>query len=489
MDDAGRTTQAPLITAPSGPEVDPDEESADAVTDNGTMSSSRARTGSSRSGADDRAGANGKPASDPAAKAEKASDNGSGTSVPLPADTVGKSSAGTSGKPKAAAADAADDGNDGKEQDSGRQGGRKPMTSGNGAWFDGRTQAEEPAQSPDKAKATEDGASAAKDDRKPSFTPCAPPHRLRRAVLFFGAAGQVRPGRGIGGSRGVVIVRVIVRVVSRWLERDRGAARGDIGLPEPGQLGYQFLLGLEFGLGLGFRVLGHLLHVGRERVVVRPPGIGVADQPGRDDDSAVHRTGAVHAVRDAICPPSGPSPSPSSGPATGGFTAATSAATSAVSGAAAGLASSVSSAWQNRGSNNTKQKQKPGVKVRKPAKRQAMLTLARLEPWSVMKFSFLASVVAFIILFVAVAVLYMVLSALGAFDSIQHFVTTLTSAKNSPGTNITHWFSASLILGYTAMLGAVNIVLITAMSTVGSVVYNLIAKTVGGVEVTLRETE
>jgi Transmembrane domain of unknown function (DUF3566) len=156
------------------------------------------------------------------------------------------------------------------------------------------------------------------------------------------------------------------------------------------------------------------------------------------------------------------------------------------------LASSVSSAWQNRGSNNAKQKppkQRPTVKGRKPAKRQAMLTLARLEPWSVMKFSFLASVVAFIILFVAVAVLYMVLSALGAFDSVQHFVNTLTSAKGTSGTNISHWTSASLILGWTAMLGAVNIVLITAMSTVGSVIYNLIAKTVGGVEVTLRETE
>ena len=152
----------------------------------------------------------------------------------------------------------------------------------------------------------------------------------------------------------------------------------------------------------------------------------------------------------------------------------------------------MSSAWQRRGSNNAKQKpqQAPSVKVRKPAKRQAMLTLARLEPWSVMKFSFVASVVAFIILFVAVAVLYMVLSALGVFDSIQHTVSSITSAPRArAGTNISHWFSASLILGYTAMLGALNIVLITAMSTVGSVIYNLIAKTIGGIEVTLRETE
>ena len=134
-------------------------------------------------------------------------------------------------------------------------------------------------------------------------------------------------------------------------------------------------------------------------------------------------------------------------------------------------------------------KVKQSGKARRSAKRQAMLTLARVEPWSVMKFSFLASVVAFIILFVAVAVLYMVLSLLGVFDSLQHTVTTLTSSQGSTGTNISHYFSASLILGYTAMLGALNIVLITAMSTVGSVVYNLIAKTVGGIEVTLRETD
>ena len=118
-----------------------------------------------------------------------------------------------------------------------------------------------------------------------------------------------------------------------------------------------------------------------------------------------------------------------------------------------------------------------------------MLTLARVEPWSVMKFSFVASVVAFIVLFVAVAVLYMVLSALGVFDSLQNTVSSVTSSQSSSGTNISHWFSASLILGYTAMLGALNIVLITATCTVGSVIYNLIAKTIGGIEVTLRETD
>ena len=162
-----------------------------------------------------------------------------------------------------------------------------------------------------------------------------------------------------------------------------------------------------------------------------------------------------------------------------------------MSGAAAGLAGvagSVSSAWQNR-TTNSKDKEKKGATVRRSSKRQAMLTLARVEPWSVMKFSFVASVVAFIILFVAVAVLYMALSLLGVFDSLQHTISSITSSQSSSGTNISHYYSASLILGYTAMLGALNIVLITALSTIGSVIYHLIAKTVGGIEVTLRETE
>jgi hypothetical protein len=166
-----------------------------------------------------------------------------------------------------------------------------------------------------------------------------------------------------------------------------------------------------------------------------------------------------------------------------GYSYGAAATAAAVGGAGAGMASSVGPARQKRGG------APKGFQARKSGKRQAMLTLARVEPWSVMKFSFVASLVAFIILFVAVAVLYMVLSALGVFESLQHTVSTVTSSQSSIGTNIAHWFSASVILGYTALLGALNIVLITAMCTIGSVIYNLIAKTVGGIEVTLRETD
>lgn len=133
--------------------------------------------------------------------------------------------------------------------------------------------------------------------------------------------------------------------------------------------------------------------------------------------------------------------------------------------------------------------QAAGAAKRKDPRRQAHLTLSRVEPWSVMKFSFLAAVAGLIVLLTAVAVLYPALSGLGVLTSLQHALTSLTSSKAQAGTSASHWFTWSRVLGYTAMLGALNIVLITAISTVGSVIYNLIAKTIGGIEVTLRETD
>jgi transmembrane protein DUF3566 len=122
--------------------------------------------------------------------------------------------------------------------------------------------------------------------------------------------------------------------------------------------------------------------------------------------------------------------------------------------------------------------------------RRAQLVLSRIEPWSVMKFSFMISLVGWVVLFVAVAALYYVLSKLGVFHSIQSTITDVTSSKGNSGSDSGgQWFSASRILGYTMLVGAVNVVLITALSTVGAVIYNLVTHLAGGIEVTLKETD
>jgi hypothetical protein len=124
-----------------------------------------------------------------------------------------------------------------------------------------------------------------------------------------------------------------------------------------------------------------------------------------------------------------------------------------------------------------------------PSTRKAQLTVSRIEPWSVMKFSFMISLVGWVILFVAVAIMYFVLSKLGVFHSIENTVGLVTASKQQAGTNAASWFAASRVLGYTMLVGAVNVILITALATVGAVLYNLVTMLAGGIEVTLKETD
>lgn len=121
--------------------------------------------------------------------------------------------------------------------------------------------------------------------------------------------------------------------------------------------------------------------------------------------------------------------------------------------------------------------------------RDAQLVLARIEPWSVMKFSFMLSLIGWIVLFVVVAVFYFLFSALGVFHSIEQTVGLVTSSKGNAGTNAASWFSAGTVLGYTMIAGAIDVVLITALATFGAAIYNVVTRISGGIEVTLQEAD
>ncbi len=120
--------------------------------------------------------------------------------------------------------------------------------------------------------------------------------------------------------------------------------------------------------------------------------------------------------------------------------------------------------------------------------RRARLQLKKVEPWSVMKFSFAASLVLFIAFVVATAILYTVLDAVGVFDSINETIKSLTTSEGG-GADSGFAIDAKLVIGGAALLGAVNMVLFTALATLGAFVYNICADLAGGVEVTLAERE
>ena len=106
-----------------------------------------------------------------------------------------------------------------------------------------------------------------------------------------------------------------------------------------------------------------------------------------------------------------------------------------------------------------------------------------------MKFSFLLSLVGWVVIFVAVAILWFTLSKLGVFAKIEQTVGLVTTTKSHPNSNAAVWFSAGRVLGYTALVCTINAILFTALATIGAALYNLVTALTGGIEVTLKETD
>lgn len=120
--------------------------------------------------------------------------------------------------------------------------------------------------------------------------------------------------------------------------------------------------------------------------------------------------------------------------------------------------------------------------------RRARLNLKRIDPWSVMKFSFAVSLVLFIVVIVATSVLYLALDAMGVFESVNTSLTDLINAGGSQGGD-TFKITARGVILTSGLIGLVNVVLFTALATLGAFVYNVCADLVGGVELTLAERD
>jgi hypothetical protein len=130
-------------------------------------------------------------------------------------------------------------------------------------------------------------------------------------------------------------------------------------------------------------------------------------------------------------------------------------------------------------------KPKPGTARRT---RKARLRLSRLDPWSVMKTSFLFSIAAGIMLVVAVLAVWTVLSTSGLFESIN---TIVQSVVSTPGDTtpfrIEEYVDRQRVLGVAALIACIDVVIFTALATLGSFLYNLAATMLGGLEITLAE--
>lgn len=118
--------------------------------------------------------------------------------------------------------------------------------------------------------------------------------------------------------------------------------------------------------------------------------------------------------------------------------------------------------------------------------RKASLRLNHIEPWSVARISFAISVAMMIVGVVAMTIFWVVLNIVGVWDQVNDAVTSVLS-DDSSSFDITDYLGFWRLIGLTLVLSAVNVVLMTALATIGAHLYNLAAQVLGGVEVTFSE--
>ncbi|MEU6893161.1 DUF3566 domain-containing protein [Streptomyces sp. NPDC046557] len=131
---------------------------------------------------------------------------------------------------------------------------------------------------------------------------------------------------------------------------------------------------------------------------------------------------------------------------------------------------------------------RPGVRTA-PRTRKARLRVAKVDPWSVMKVSFLLSIALGICTVVAAVVLWMVMDAMGVFSTVGGTISEATGSNESNGFDLQSFLSLPRVLIFTSVIAVIDVVLATALATLGAFIYNVSAGFVGGVELTLAEDE
>ena len=119
--------------------------------------------------------------------------------------------------------------------------------------------------------------------------------------------------------------------------------------------------------------------------------------------------------------------------------------------------------------------------------RTARLRLVHLDPWSVMRTTFLLSIVFGIATVVAVFMIWLVLSGAGVWTSINHSVRETVGSTTTVPFDITDYIGLGRVVGFTMLAAVIDAILFTAIATLGAFLYNLTANLLGGIEGTFAE--
>jgi hypothetical protein len=118
--------------------------------------------------------------------------------------------------------------------------------------------------------------------------------------------------------------------------------------------------------------------------------------------------------------------------------------------------------------------------------RRVRLTVSRVDPWSAMKMSFLLSVALGIAMVVMVAVLWTILEGMGVFDQVNGVIGQVVQDGSSKF-DILDFIGFTRVVSLSIVVAVVDVILITAIATLGAFLYNVSSALVGGVQLTLTD--
>lgn len=117
--------------------------------------------------------------------------------------------------------------------------------------------------------------------------------------------------------------------------------------------------------------------------------------------------------------------------------------------------------------------------------RQISLVVSRIDPWSVMKVSFLLSVALGIAMVLAGLLVWLLLNSMSVFSSVENFINDVDPTGSIA--SIIDYLRLPRVMAMSTIIAVSNVILMTAFSTVGALIYNLVTSLVGGIRLALTD--
>ena len=114
--------------------------------------------------------------------------------------------------------------------------------------------------------------------------------------------------------------------------------------------------------------------------------------------------------------------------------------------------------------------------------RQSRVEMSKVDLWSALKISLCFYLAGLALLIVTGLVVWLLLDASGGIRDFEKFMGDILSAKDF------HFVAPQILLG-SVLVGLVLVALMSILTVIAAALYNVFADLVGGIEVTLTETD